>query len=264
MPDLLSEPEALKPMHVAVAAPPFPLELASVSFLSALVAAEEEAKALKVSDEATARQAAILQQRLTTAGRKLEETRTQLKAPFLDIGRRIDETAKAPQARIQKAKDLVASQLVTYFEEQKRLAAEAEAKRLAELKRLEEQRQKEEEEARRQAAAIAAKAAPVLPGEDIGFDDMPTPPKTETEQRIEAVKYAPPVPVSRPVGIAMRSRLVAKVVAPDKVPETFIVRTVNESAIRATFCTPWKEGAELPICPGVAFEIEKTAVSTGR
>jgi hypothetical protein len=168
--------------------------------------------------------------------------------------------------------------------EQARLAAIAEAARQAELRRLEAQQQAEEAAAAAKAAELAKQAAKALAERVIAAEaarvaNLPPPPelfdlgddcpdevgaKTETEKAIEAVRYAPATVVAKPIGITLRTRLVLRVVDAAKVPDVFVVRTVNEKAISTVYCNGWKKGQPLPTVPGCEFTVEETAVSTGR
>lgn len=119
-----------------------------------------------------------------------------------------------------------------------------------------------------EAAIIAGKLkdAPPAPEEIEWGDAAPAepPPKTATELAIEAVKHAPAVVVERPRGVAFRVSLRHVVTDLAKLPEPFVKRQANDMAIRATYCTGWKDGEPLPECPGCRFEIERTPVDTGR
>jgi hypothetical protein len=242
-----------KPLLVPVVAPTFPLELLPPSFILALADADIEVAALKVVDAATAQKAALLKGRLTTAGRKLEEARTQLKRPFLDINKKIDDTARGPGDKIEQLKRSLDAQLVAYDTKQREIAAETERQRLAELKRLQDEADRIKAEQEKAAKELASKAKPS--DDDMEFDDMPPAPKTEIEKKIEAVKYAPPVAAPKIAGIAFRSRLVVKSIDVEQLPDIFIAKIPKAGEIRETFCTPWKEGAPIPTCPGVVFEI---------
>lgn len=264
--------------------PPVPLELVTGSFMTDLAIAEADVASLTISDASTAQRAADLQQRLTKAGTALEKARTDLKAPLLAVGRAIDTAAKGPQDRIDTMKRTLKVRQVAYDDEQRRIAAEEEKKRQAEIKRLEEERQKklreleekqraEEAENKRIADEIIANAAK-LPQSATASDDLldfadDTPPpveKTETEKQIEAVKYAPlAVPAAKPhvapVGLSFRTTLKLTVTDVNRLPETFVTKTANLTALRAVYTTPWREGQPLPECPGVAFEIDRQPVT---
>lgn len=93
--------------------------------------------------------------------KEVEDGRKTVKAPVLDIGRKIDGAAEEfCQPLIVEEKRLTAL-LTTYQVEQQRLAREAEAKRQAELARQQEEERKKREEIERQAreAEIARLAA---------------------------------------------------------------------------------------------------------
>ncbi len=259
---------------------PTPLRLATPTFMASLVEVETKIAALKITDAATAQEAATLQQRLTTAGAMLEATRKKLKDPVLEQGRKIDAIAKVPADRIERAKTALKNALTAFDNEQRRLVQEAERARLAELARLEKLRLAEEvavkakaDELAKQAAEARAKAeaaakaagAPPIPEMDFGSaEPAEPPPKTETEKAIEAVKFAPAVVVAKPQGIRWKITLVPTVTDVKALPDLFVIRTANMAAIRATFCNGFREGEPLPTCPGVAFEIRKEPESTGR
>lgn len=256
-------------LSVVLDLPPAPLVLASGDFLSTLAQVEGQIATLAIKDPQTAQQAADLQTRLTKAGTELEKARKNLKQPYIDAGRKIDEIAIAPALRIEAAKSSVKRLLVAYDQEQARIAADLERKRQEELRKLREQAEAEERETRRKAqeaaeaaaALAAASAAPVME-----LDDEPEapPPKTETEKKIEALVHAPVAVVAKPGGVSFRVTLVPIVEDVNKLPDMFVVKTANNRAIIATFCTGYKDGAPLPVCEGVRFEVKRESVSTGR
>lgn len=93
--------------------------------------------------------------------KEVEDGRKTVKAPVLDIGRKIDGAAEEfCQPLIVEEKRLTAL-LTTYQVEQQRIAREAEAKRQAELARQQEEERRKREEIERQAreAEIARLAA---------------------------------------------------------------------------------------------------------
>jgi len=251
---------------------PAPYILADPGFLATLAAVEGQATALKVTDAATAQQAATLQIKLTTAGKDLEKMRQELTAPFLSAQRKIAEVAREPAARIEAAKVSLRKQLTAYDEEQRRIAAEAERAKQAELARLEKLRREEEaREILRQKAeekTAAEAAAKIAPNAEAGMcldDDTVTPPQmTETQKAIEALKHTPVVAAPKPAGITYRTTLLVTVTDINLLPDQFVERTAKMAAIRATYCSGWAEGKPLPVVPGCKFEALRTAVSTGR
>jgi len=265
--------------------PALPLVLADRKFLSTLATVETQVAALRVIDAATQQLAADLQIRLTTAGGALEKERKAIKQPFLDKCTEIDTAARPVMLRIDTAKAVLKKALTDFALEQARIAAKAEADRQAELRRLEALRVAEERARQEKAAALAKQAALAQAerervAEAARIAGMPAPvalmdveddcpddaqaAKTETERQIEAVKYAAPVVVAKPVGVAMRTTLIMRVTDAAKVPDVFVKRIVNEAAIRATYCSGWRVGMPVPEVPGVHFDVETTAVSTGR
>lgn len=249
--------------------PNLPLVLCDKKFIATLTEVEAQVAAVKITDAQTAQHAANLQIRLTEAGKKLDATRLELKRPFIDHNKRIDDAARGPAERIEKAKNALRRAQIQWDIDQRRIAEEAEKARQAEIARLEAIKKKEAEEAARKAAEIAKAAADAAKGQEImevDFGDEPAAPpaKTATELELDRVKYAPAPVVAKPAGIAFRVSLRHKVEKIADVPDTFIIKTVNDAGIRATFCNGYKEGEPLPVCPGVTFWVEKTPISTGK
>lgn len=253
--------------------PPMPMVLADQKFLATLNEVEAQVNAVKIVDAQSAQHAANLQARLTGAGKKLNEARLATKRPFLDMSALIDDIAKVPNDRIETAKAKLRHAQIEWDTRQRQAAADAEAARVKELDRLEKLRVAEAEEAKRKADELAKAAAEAakkstLPVMDVDFGDDPLPPppvqKTETEKKIEAVKFAPAAVIEKPAGLAFRTSLRFKVESMTDLPDTFIIKTVNEMMIRSTFCTGYKEGEPLPVCPGVSFYVERTPISTGK
>ncbi len=249
-----------QPLHVAVVIPPTPYTLATPGFMSTLAAVEAEIAGITITDTESAQAAANIQSRLTSAGTTLERQRKALKQPFADAGKAIDDAARGPQDRIEAAKTAVKAKLAAFDAAERKKAADAEAKRQDELRKLREQQEREAAEARKkadEAARIAAESA--VPSMDLG-DDEPT----ETEQKLAALEAAPAVVAPKPAGVSMRVLLVATVVDIEKLPAQFVTKTANMTAIRAKHCAGWKDGDPLPVCEGVKFEVSRTPVSTGR
>ncbi len=257
---------------------PTPMELVPATFMQDLALIEGQISGLKITDATSAQVAADFQRDLTKAGTALEKARTALKAPLLALGKAIDDTAKVPSLRIEALKDTLKSRQVVWDNEQKRIAAEAEKKRQAEIKRLEDERQAklkelqakadaEAAENKRIADELAAKATvPVADDLDLADDEPPPVEKTETQRQIEAIKYAP-LPIAPAVvqpktqGLSFRTTLKMTVTDVNLLPETFVTKVANEKALRAVYCSPWKEGQVIPEVPGVKFEINREPVT---
>ena len=240
-----------------------PLVLASPGFLQTLAKVEQDIASLQITDAASAQAAADLQSRLTTAAKTLDTQRKALNKPFEDQIKAINSAAKDPALRIESAKSDVSRMLTTFTVEQQRLQREAEAKRQAELKALQEQAAKEKAEADRIAAEAKAAVTTDASEEDWGAPTPVVVAPTETEKKIAAIAV-PTVRVVAPAGVAMRVTLEAIVEDIDKIPPMFIERTVKLRAIQSTYCVKYADGQPLPVCPGIKFEIKRSTVSTGR
>ena len=248
--------------------PAEPMVVCDSPFLHTLAVVEREVSLIAIRDEAAAQAASNLLQRLTMAGKKLEDVRTKLKAPLLAKGREIDDAARAPAQRIEAAKKALKDRVLAFTIEQEKAARKAEAERQAELQRLEEIRKKEEAAAAQRAAELA-KQAVAMPPSDFDFDDGDVPPvavpeKTETEKLIDAVKFAPIPQASKPVGITTKVFLLIDTIDIDQLPDSFVTKSANEARIRATFCVGYKDGDPIPECRGVRFKIDRQVQSTGR
>jgi hypothetical protein len=90
----------------------------------------------------------------------VESSRQMVKAPVLDLGRKLDDKARQFAAELMAEADRLERLLSAFQAEQRRIAAEVEAKRQAELRRIEADRVAAEREAQRKAneAALAAQA----------------------------------------------------------------------------------------------------------
>lgn len=264
-------------LHVElVPVPPLPLVLADSVFLSALKQVEGQVATFKITDAQSAQAAADLQTRLTNAGTKLEKARVALVAPYLAQQRAINTAAEGPADRITAAKKTLSNLQTAWAVEQQRLARIAEQKRQDELRALEQQRVKEAEaeaarvaELQRQADEVAATAAKGVKIFDFDAEDEPEPTPepvqpTPTEERIAQLQAAPVVVAPKPVGVRLVVKLVATVIDVGALPDIFVVKTAKMAALSAAYCSGWKEGMAIPVCPGVKFEAVSSTQSTGR
>ena len=124
---------------------------------TALTAARE---ITAVEDSFSQECAVTLMRDLQTIVKSVEKTRKDIKAPVLDIGRKIDNTAATYTAPIEVEINRV-NALVTQYQIAERVkAAELERRRLAELARIERERaEAERKEAERLRAILAAQEA---------------------------------------------------------------------------------------------------------
>jgi len=249
--------------------PPAPLVLCSPGFLKTLSGVEHEVAHIAITDSQSAQAAANLLQRLTTAGKALDDTRAELNAPYLAIQRQINDAARAPSKRIEDAKALIKRKRTDFdTAERERVAAE-EAARRAEIARLEKQAKAEQEERDRKAKELADAAAAVQADMLVIDDDPPStieygPQKTETELALERAKVTATVPAARVVGERWLVKLRIKDVDVAKLPEPFVIRQADMTKLRQLYTVGWKENDAIPEVPGVTFEIDKQPMSSGR
>lgn len=249
--------------------PPAPLVLCSPGFLNTLSQVEREVAHIAITDTQSAQAAANILQRLTSAGSQLEKVRTDLKAPYLAIGRQIDDAARAPSKRIEDAKALIKRKRTDFdTAERERVAAE-EAARRAEIARLEKQAKAEQAERDRKAKELADAAAAVQADMLVIDDDLPGtieygPQKTETELALERAKVTVTVPAARVIGERWSVTLRIEGVDVAKLPEPFVIRQADVVKIRQLYCVGWKEGDAIPEVPGVTFKVDKQPMSSGR
>ena len=108
-----------------------------------------------VADEFTQSMAIDAVKRLRDLESAVEFSRKDVKAPVLDIGRRIDSKAATALAGVPEERNRISRLLTVYAVEQERKAVEAERARKAELDRLERDRREREESERKRQAEIA-------------------------------------------------------------------------------------------------------------
>ncbi len=258
--------------------PPTPFAVCGAGFLTTLAQVEREVAGLAVATPEAAQLASDILGRLTTAGKKLHETRLAVGAPLRAKLDEINEAARNPNERIEAAKRLAKQKLDAYQVAEAKKAREAEIARQAEIRALEEKARKEQQERDRKTAELAAqaeaariaqeqaaKAAGTPPPEVMEWDDGPAVvQKTETEIALEKAKFAPAVVAPKTQGVAWRVTLVLDSVDVTKLPDCFVVKAANETAIRATFARGYRDGDPLPVCPGCVFRVHREPVSTGK
>lgn len=139
-----------------------PIAVRGVSAVQVEIAAEAYARRKEVLDTAGFAPKAItcadtrqeVADALAAVNRLLKEVesgRKEVKAPVLDLGRKIDATAEEFTAPLAVAQRALQTVLTKDAEEQARIAREAEARRQAELRRQQEEERKRQAELDRQA-----------------------------------------------------------------------------------------------------------------
>ena len=233
-------------------------------FMATFLDIEARSHELVIKDDLAATTAGALIGKLTRTSTTLEAERDKCKRPYFEAGKLIDAEAKKLQNRILSAKTKLNTALVNYQLDKAAKEREAEERRQKELQALELKRQQEEAAAAK-AAAEAAKNTPVPSGEEFELDfgdDLPAEPvKTETEKRIEELKFAPAVPEQKIEGVSWRVTLQIEAVDVNKLPDIYVNRSANESLIRETYCVGWKDGDPMPEVPGVKWRVARNAIS---
>jgi hypothetical protein len=213
----------------------------------------------------------------TELSKAIEAQRTQAKAPFLDLGRRIDDAARPPLQKLTVIIASVRDRLRKWDEIQARLRAEEERRRQEELARLERERQKAEaerlkleEEARRKAEAVPddlpydAETAPAADDMSDVAAQAAVDRAAELARQQTALQAQVPAVVAKPEGITYRTTLKFEVLSIGALPTQYVIRTVDESAIRRQFCTSFNERQPLPVLPGVRFYIDRQPIVSAR
>lgn len=243
--------------------PATPMVLVDTPFVRELMDAEQLVAGLQITNSTHQALSGKLLNDLTKAGTKLEQARKAIKEPFLEYGRKIDATAATVQRQIDAVKQQLSGKMRVFQIEQDRLAREAEEKRQAELRRLEQQRQAEERERQRLADEEAARiraAAPKVQELDL---DLPAPAPTAVEQQIAAVHAAPALVAPKPAGARWNVSLKFEVQDVTKLPTEFVIPTANLPKIRG-LTAGWREGQPIPVLPGVRFYEDRQFQGTGR
>lgn len=124
-----------------------------------------------------------------------ESARTEVKAPVLDLGKRIDAAAKEYSQDLQSELSRVSRLVSGYQAEKHRAAEEARRKQQEELARIERERLEAEEKARREAeAAIAVAASPkAVAAAEVAAESAIIEATFRAEEKLAAV-----VPVEQP------------------------------------------------------------------
>jgi colicin import membrane protein len=216
---------------------------------------------LAITSADRAEEAACLLRQIADTANALEARRKEVKQPFLDAERKIDAAVKAPAATLDAARTGLRGKLAAWQAEQDRIARENERRRQEELARLERERREAEERAR--AAQAAASTAETL--DEFGADEIAAEQQAATiAQRTAALAIARVELPAKPAGITYRTTLKAEVVDVKLLPSHLVTVTANEAAIRAQFCTGYKEGQPVPVQPGIRFTVEKLPVISSR
>lgn len=265
----------VEPLEVVTETPGSKVVLAPSALVEKINVLGQEAGAIVIDSGNAAEIAAKLLTEVATIAKQLETTRQQVKAPFLAICNAIDAAAKKPAGTLTLAGNAVRVKLSKWQEECDRRAREEEAKRQQELQRLERERlaiEKAQREAEAARQAAAAKPATVANDEFADFDaiaaeDSATRAHAEKEKLAAAsarLQETAAVVAPKPAGVSFTKVLKCEVVDVRRLPEHLVIVTANEAAIRVAYCIGWKEGAAVPVVPGLRFSVETATRVAGR
>jgi hypothetical protein len=127
----------------------------SVDYEQLKVGVLTEAKDVsEVTDEFTEQMAVDAVKRLRDLESTVETSRKAVKAPVLDLGRRIDSTAETALSGVAEERNRISKLLTLFAAEKKRKADEADRIRKAELERIERERVAREELERKNQAEL--------------------------------------------------------------------------------------------------------------
>ncbi len=243
--------------------PAAPLVLIDAGIVARIETLTADATNAKITDTVAYNAASGIYRELFGLGKDIEAARKQVKEPFFQMGKRIDEAANKELARLTNASTALKTKLTAYQNEQDRLAR-IEADRIA----------KEQAELARQAAAAEkarkeaeeAAAAPVATDDDdysdLGAEVAVEQAKAE-QTRVAAATVA--LTQSRVVqpkteGIYFRVTLKHFVADLQHLPDSLVTKTANDAEIRRLYCQGWRDGDPIPTVPGLTFIVDKQPI----
>lgn len=136
---------------------PAPVVILEPEVLGKMQGLVKRARVLKVTSRETFDRGDGLNREIRGFLKEVEAQRKKVKAPFLDMGKRIDAAAKEAIRPLKEATDALSAQIVAFQREEELRRLESERKAAEERrKREEEERAREREAARKREAAEAA------------------------------------------------------------------------------------------------------------
>lgn len=137
--------------------------------------------------------------------KRIETARVEIKAPVLKLGKDIDHAAQTFTAELLAEERRLTGLVSGYQSEQLRIAREAEAKRIAELQRIENERLKAEAEVRRQADEAIRKAKTLEAAEAAAKAEQERLARAAQSAQVAASQVIAAPVVARAEGMAVRS-----------------------------------------------------------
>jgi len=219
----------------------------------------ERAGKLAVSDQDSANVAGLCLAEITKFKGQVELSRKTVKAPVLELGRRIDTEADKALAPLDEASNGLKSRLNAWKDEENARQARERAEAERKVREAQEAQRKAEEDSRRaqqEALNATTKAAREEAARKLA--------EAEAERAKAQVSAQVPLPVSEPVKIAgVKSQKVPEFTIPDvsKVPAEYL--QVNETLVKAAIkSNKWGNGKPAP--EWVSVRWVESSSSTGR
>lgn len=253
--------------------PVAPLILLDGGVVASISRLADAAKTVTITDAAQANVAGAFLTEASGLAKDIEKARKQVKEPFFQMGKKIDEAANKELAKLDGSIAALKSKLAIWQAEQDRLAR-IEAERV----RKEQERLAREAAAAakaladaQEAARVAALAAQASDDDDLGSlgadlaVEAAQATHTAVVQQAVVVAQAPRVvAVAAPAGIHYRTTLKHVVTDVRKLPAALTIVSANDAEIRRLYCQGHKEGDPIPVVPGITFTAHKEPIVTGR
>lgn len=256
-------------LTVSASLPACPLVVLSGDTIANVERLADAAKMVAITDAAQYNVAAQFLREASGLSKDIEKAREEVKAPFLDMGRKIDAAAKAEIAKLTAGIGTLKAKCTVWQAEQDRLAQIEADKQRKEQERLAREAAAAEKVLAdaREAARVAALAVPDDDEDDLGSlgADLAVEAAQAEQQKVAAqavvVAQAPRVIVqAAPVGIHYRTTLRHVVSDVRKLPAALTIVSPNDAEIRRLYCQGWKEGDPVPNVPGVVFTQDKQPI----
>ena len=191
----------------------------------------------------------------------VEKTRKEIKAPVIDLGKRIDKLADEYTASVNAEVVRINGMVSAYQAEQVRIQREEEAKRQAEIRRIEEERIKAERE--KQAAEQAARAAAALARseeERLEAAEASAIAARKAKEFEELQKKQAPVPAPAPLkidGLVTKEEWVFDIINIWDVPRQFLDVSVKTAEIKRAIQSGCREISGLNIRKQISTHVRQ-------
>lgn len=256
----MSGPGQTAALEIVANLPATPLLVVPGETVALVAKLTKAGNSVAIIDAATADAAGKLLVELTAIDKLIEARRVEVKAPFLDLGRKIDDAVKPHAQSINVATSKLRTALANWQRQEEKRVADEERARQAELARLEQERKDAEQKAA--AAQTQAAAGDDLAEFDIVAADIQQARVEEAQANLASARQI--VTAAKPAGVTYRTTLKAELSDMNKLPPKYVLFSPNMELVRANHCVGWKEGDPIPVVGGIKFTVEKTTVVSTR